>query len=274
MAPLWDGGSLVGKTILLHAEQGLGDSIQFSRFASSVSKFGGQVAVEVQRPLANLLKSISGVSEVVARGDPLPDHHCQYPLMSLPYLLGITLDNLPAHVPYLEVNPERASHWQKRINKLAADDEIRVGLAWSGNRDYHDNMKRSIQPELFEALAAATGIHWFGLQKDNRGARIPGLKLEWLETSSTTFDDAAAIVKGLDLIISVDTSIAHLAGALARPVWLLASHAPDWRWMRGCEDSPWYRTMRIFRQANAGKWWPVLERVRDRLCSLTSGLSG
>ncbi len=270
MAPLWDGAPLMGKTILLHAEQGLGDTIQFCRFASSVAKLGGHIVLEVQRPLANLLKSVPGVRRVVARGDDLPEHQCQCPLMSVPYRLGTSVWELPATVPYLTLGAQRMAYWEARIDAVASEDEIRVGLAWSGNTNYHDNAKRSIPPELLEGLSGVPGIHWFGLQKDNLGLRIPGLALEWLESPATTFDDAASIVKSLDLIISVDTSIAHLAGALARPVWLLASHAPDWRWMRDREDSPWYPTMRIFRQSTAGKWRPVLGRIRDRLRGLVS----
>ncbi len=267
-APLWDGTPIAGRTILLHAEQGLGDTIQFVRFVPDVVAFGADVIVETQPPAVDLVKSMRGVGGVVARGAALPDHDLQYPLMSLPFRLGVTLETLPAAVPYLSAGRARVAAWRKKIDAIAATSELRVGLAWSGNPQYKDNAKRSVPPELLAALAGVDGVSWFGLQKDQAGVRIPGLAIEWLEGPGTVLLDAAAIITNLDLVISVDTSIAHLAGALGRPVWLLAAHAPDWRWMRERDDSPWYPTMRLFRQSRAQEWVPVLERVRTRLAAL------
>ncbi|MEO8024879.1 MAG: tetratricopeptide repeat protein [Bryobacteraceae bacterium] len=268
---LWDGSDLAGQTILLQAEQGIGDTIQFLRFVPMVAAMGGNVILESQRPVAELAASVSGLTTVIPRGDALPPHDVHCPLMSLPYRLGVTLEDLPNAVPYLSAIPDRVANWRRRIRLISGEDELRVGLAWSGNPNYKDNARRSVPPGFFEVFSGLEGIRWFGLQKDQANVQIPGLHMEWLERSETTFSDAAAIVANLDLVISVDTSIAHLAGALARPVWLLTAHTPDWRWMLDREDSPWYPTMRLFRQPEHGAWRPVIERIRERLQALMRG---
>ena len=264
--PLWTGGEPVtGRTLLLHAELGLGDTLQFSRYATEVARLGARVILEAQAPLVRLLHTLEGVAEVVARGEPLPpfDLHC--PLMSLPLALRARLQSIPARVPYLRSEPELVAAWRERLGERRAP---RVGLVWSGSRGLA-NDKRSMA--LAQALPLAiAGVEWVSLQKD-----VPAEDAALLEQNPhirdasphlADFAATAAAVELLDLVVTVDTSVAHVAGALAKPVWILlprGSH--DWRWLLEREDSLWYPTARLFRQSQAGDWAPVVERVRAAL---------
>lgn len=268
-APFWDGSPLEGKTILLHVEQGLGDTVQFVRYAPLVRERGGEVLVECQPALSDLLRATPGIDRLVSRAELLPDFEVQAPLMSLPRIFGTTVKTIPARVPYLGVEPDRLERWRRRITP-----GFNVGLTWSGNPDHPNNRRRSVPPEELRALAGLRGARFYCLQKGAADkAGIPGIDLIRLEDDTTTLADTAAILTHLDLLISVDTSVAHLAGALGRPVWLLLPVAADWRWLRGREDSPWYPTMRLFRQKRCKDWSPVLARVRRELESL-AGAAG
>ena len=264
--PLWLGDTpLAGKTILLHAEQGLGDTLQFCRYAPLVAAQGARVVLEVQTPLVELLRDLAGIASVVARGEPLPafDLHC--PLLSLPLAFGTTLDTIPAHIPYLHAPSERMAAWQAR---LGATTRPRIGLVWSGNAGHKRDRARSIPlyalMPLFDLDAA-----FVSLQKEVRAADAAVLqqtaKIIDVSPALETFADTAALIAQLDLVIAVDTSVAHLTGALGKPLWLLLPAAPDWRWLTARDDSPWYPTARLFRQTDTRVWGPVVARMRAAL---------
>ena len=263
--PLWLGeGPLVGKTILLHAEQGLGDTLQFCRYAPLVAARGARVVLEVQKPLIELLRDLPGVASVVARGEPLPDFDLHCPLLSLPLAFGTTLDTIPAQTPYFHVPPERMSAWEARLGS----NRPRFGLVWSGNAGHKRDRARSIPLYALMPLfdVAATFV---SLQKEARAADAAVLqqsnKIIDVSAELHTFADTAALIAQLDLVIAVDTSVAHLAGALGKPLWLLLPTAPDWRWLTGRDDSPWYPSARLFRQGETRAWGPVVTRVRAAL---------
>jgi Flp pilus assembly protein TadD len=270
--PLWTGAQpLEGKRILLHAEQGLGDTLQFCRYAPMVAARGAQVVLEVQPPLVRLMRTLDGQRiEVIAQGDPRPpvDLHC--PLMSLPLAFGTELGSIPAEVPYLRTDPAALAGWQAR---LAPHPTPHVGLVWAGNPRTGDPEANSIDQRRSIKLAAfanlGSGGTFVSLQKGPRAqeARRPpaGLRLiDWTE-ELTDFADTAAMTAALDLVIGVDTSVVHLAGALAVPVWVLNRHDLCWRWLRHRIDSPWYPTARLFTQRKPGDWEPVLAEIRTAL---------
>ena len=261
--PLWDGSPLDGRRILLHAEQGLGDVLQFIRYAPMVYDRGGRVIVECHPPLLELLQGVRGIEELIALGDPLPEFDCHAPLMSLPHIFGTRLETIPAVTPYLKPDPERVRRWKAVFDRWPGP---KVGLTWSGNVAHKENSKRSVPTEAL-AQIAVPGVHFFGLQKGPAEVlQVPSaLNLHWVEDDSTDLTDTAAILGHLDLVISVDTSITHLAGALGRPVWTLLPFAADWRWLKDRDDCPWYPTMRLFRQKCRGEWGPVLAKVRAGL---------
>lgn len=265
--PAWDGGDLAGRTILLHAEQGLGDAIQFCRYAPIVAARGGQVVLECQPELADLLATAPGVSQVVRRGDPLPafDVHC--PLLSLPHRFGTTLQTIPAATPYLAPDPAKVQAWRSR---LAGD--VKVGLAWAGSSGHANDRQRSCRLSDFAPLANVPGVTFYSLQKGPAASQAvnhpPGLRLLDPAADLHDFSDTAALVANLDLVISVDTAVVHLAGALAKPTWVLLPFNPDWRWLRERQDTPWYPAMRLFRQRERGSWTSVFERVAAELAGM------
>jgi len=260
--PLWRGDApLAGKTILLHAEQGLGDSIQFCRYAPMAAARGARIVLEVQRPLVDLMRALDGPMEVIARGDALPDFDLHCPLLSLPLAFGTALATIPAHTPYLGAP---MVDWGARLGTMRP----RIGLVWSGNPGHKRDAARSIPffalMPLFELDAT-----FVSLQKDVRASDAAILeqsgKVIDLGGSLASFADTATLIASLDLIISVDTSVAHLAGALGKPLWLLLPQVPDWRWLMGRDDSPWYPTARLFRHDGTRGWGGVIARVRDAL---------
>ncbi|MEP7345479.1 MAG: tetratricopeptide repeat protein, partial [Gemmatimonadaceae bacterium] len=266
-APEWDGSPLDGKTILVHTEQGVGDAIQFIRFAASLKKRGaGRVILECPYPIAPLLSGVQGVDDVVVRGVPLPPYDVHVFLMSLPHLLGVRLDSIPAKVPYIPCVPRAAA---ALINAPAG--VLRIGIVWSGNPAHHRDRLRSIAPERFAALFATPKTAWYSLQKgddvEDALAAFPAGTVKDIGSHLNDFRDTAAVIARLDLVISVDTSVAHLAAALGRPTWLLLPHVPDFRWMLDRTDSPWYPTMRIFRQPSPQQWDAVFTDVAAALNS-------
>ncbi|MDX1948749.1 MAG: tetratricopeptide repeat protein [Pirellulaceae bacterium] len=263
--PRWNGESLAGRTILLHAEQGLGDTIQFIRYAPLVSLRGGQVIVECQRPLAKLLAGFEGVDQLVPRGEPLPEFAVQAPLLSLPHLFGTTLHTIPAAVPYLRAEPQRIERWRQRIGESPG---FRIGIAWQGNPAYRLDKLRSIRLARFAPLAAVPGVRLISLQKNLGSEQIAELRDQFtVEDFSAELDlegaflDTAALMTALDLVVTSDTSLAHLAGALGVPTWVALPVDPDWRWLLAREDSPWYPSMRLFRQTERGNWSEVFGRI-------------
>ena len=267
-APLWLGAeSLEGKTILLFAEQGLGDSLQFCRYVPLVKARGARVVLEVQRPLVGLLKSLDGVDVVLAKGETLPpfDFHC--PLMSLPLAFGTEVDTIPAAPRYLDADPARVAAWQAR---LGPRQRPRVGLVWSGNVQHANDHNRSIP---FAQLAPLLGLDcdFYSLQKEYRPADLPELDasvVQRMDAHLNDFADTAALCEAMDVVIAVDTSVAHLAAALGRPVWLLLPHVADWRWLTAREDSPWYPSVRLLRQPARGDYAAAIASAASGLGAL------
>ncbi len=260
--PLWDGAPLEGRRILLHAEQGLGDTIQFLRYAPLVAARGGRVIVECQRGLVELAATVEGVEQAVAAGDPLPEFDLHAPLLSLARIVDTTLETIPARTPYLR-GPASAEP------PLPEEAALRVGLAWAGNPAHANDRRRSLDLAALGPLGGVEGVVLLSLQKGPRAEQAEkppgGLRLVRLPDPWNDLPWLAAVIERLDLVITVDTMHAHLAGALGRPVWVLLPFAPDWRWMLGRDDSPWYPTMRLFRQPARGAWSAVIERVANEL---------
>ncbi len=265
--PLWDGASLEGKTLLLHAEQGNGDSIQFIRYISAVVPFGGRIIVECQRSLAPLFSTIAGIDCLVAAGDPLPDFDLQAPFLSLPCILGTRLESIPASVPYLAPG-------DRSISLDVADaDQLKIGIVWAGSAEHENDRNRSVKLSDFAGLLDIPAIQLCSLQVGERAGDLEtsegGGQIVDVTAGISDYADTAALIEQLDLVISVDTSVAHLAGALAKPVWVLLPFAPDWRWLLDRSDSPWYPTMRLFRQKSAGDWEGVFADVAAALVELS-----
>ncbi len=264
--PFWDGSPLDGRTVLLWAEQGLGDAIQFIRFAPAVAQCGGRVFVSCPKSLTALLATCPGVDAAFAEGSPAPEYDCHAPLMSLPRLLKTTVETIPAQVPYLTADPAAVARWHEELGPV---DGLKVGIAWQGNPDHKKDRQRSFRLDLFERLARIDGVRLFSLQK--------GAGAEQLDRAAGLFPivdlgrrlgdlaDTAAVIRNLDLIIAPDTALAHLAGALGVPVWVAVQFSSDWRWLLGREDSPWYPTMRLFRQHRWNDWDEVFERIGQEL---------
>jgi tetratricopeptide (TPR) repeat protein len=271
--PAWRGEDLQGKTILLHAEQGFGDTLQFARYVPLVARRGASVVLETQRELKTLLSRLDGTASVVARGEPLPSFDLHCPLLSLPHVLRTDLQSIPADVPYIAVDRAAAAVWADRLSTYKA--KVKIGLVWAGNPRAHDpnasaiDARRSTALADFAPLADLPDVVFVSLQKGELGAQAleapPGLRLVDMTAELGDFAATAALVSQLDLVITVDTAAAHLAGALAKPVWILSRYDCCWRWLDRREDSPWYPTARLFHQKAPGAWHEVVARVRQEL---------
>lgn len=267
--PRWQGEPLEGRRILLHSEQGLGDAIQFSRYIPLVAARGGRVLLGVPPLLGPLLGNIPGVAEVVSGQLPLDRFDLHAPLLSLPAIFDTDEATTPCAVPYLHPEPEAVAGWAER---LAGHDGMRVGVVWAGSPGHANDRNRSLTLEALAPLSRLPGVTLFSIQKgptEGLAADPPaGMRLVNLSPHISSFLDTAAIAANLDLVVCVDTSVAHLAGALGRPVWVLVPFAPDWRWMLDREDTPWYPTMRLFRQTRPGDWSEPLARLEGALRAL------
>ncbi len=265
--PMWDGSPLNGRTILLHVEQGFGDAIQFLRYVPMVT--GGRVILECPEELERLLKSQSRLCEqLIVRGQTLPEFDVHSPLLSLPMLFGTTQSSIPVKVPYLLPDPAVVVHWRHRVD--SAGDALKIGLVWAGNPTFKNDKARSPrQLSLLAPLAGARQARFFSLQVGTAAGQAStppqGMQLIDLSRELRDFSDTAALIANLDLVISSDTSVAHLAGAMGKPVWVMLSFAPDWRWQLKREDCPWYPTMRLFRQVRPGDWENVIQRIATAL---------
>ncbi len=268
--PMWDGGDFAGKTLLIHAEQGIGDTFQFVRFAALAKARGGAVIVEAPARLHALLRTAAGVDQLVASGGPLPPFDLHAPLLSLPLIFGIDLASIPAPGRYLAADPILVRRWRERLDPLPRPW---VGLAWQGSPTYRGDRRRSIPLRLFADLVRQRRASVISLQKGPGEEQIAASGLAQvlhdvaaeMDAGPDAFADTAAIIENLDLVIASDSAVPHLAGALGRPVWTLLPFAPDWRWLLGREDSPWYPTMRLFRQKTPGDWPAVIARVAAAL---------
>lgn len=269
-APRWQGGDPAGRSFLLVAEQGQGDTLHFVRYAPMLAALGAHVHLMVQPSLVRLLSWLPGIASVRSPMEPPPVCDACIPLLSLPLVFGTTLATIPASVPYLQPSAQDRGSWKRRFD---GERRLKVGLVWAGSA--HDDQflahmvdrRRSLPLAALAPLAGVSGVRFYSLQKGPAAFEAPpaGLDIvDWMDAVGD-FADTAALVAELDLVISVDTSVCHLAGALGRPVWMLSRYDSCWRWLRDRSDSPWYPTMRLFRQDRPGDWGPVILRVRAAL---------
>lgn len=260
--PLWDGSELHGRTILLHAEQGFGDAIQFVRYIPLVVQQGGSVVLECHSQLVSLFEGMEGVLAVVPFGSPLPEFSFQAPLLSLPHIFNTNLESIPSKVPYITVPTACRDKWASLVQSHPAS--VRVGLVWAG-KSYPDPL-RSCRLLDLACLATEMKITFFSLQvgAGSEECKMPpiGMQLVDLTCQIQDFADTAALIEQLDLVICIDTAVAHLAGALGKPTCLLLPFAPDWRWLLKRNDSPWYPSMRLFRQSQPTDWGPPIENLK------------
>jgi len=264
--PVWTGQELCGKTILLRAEQGFGDFVQFVRYATAIKALGATVMMQVRTGLEQLACVASGIDRVLDRNEPLPDFDFYANLPSLPRVFGTDLSSIPAEIPYLHAEPERAARWARR---LGTRDALRVGLAWAGSPTHTRDRYRSMTLDALSPLWDVAGVRYVLLQKGpaeaEAGGLPGGLDVVNLGPELEDFADTAAVIGELDLVVCVDTAVAHLAGALGKPVWLLLPRPADFRWLEEGEASPWYPTMRLFRQSRRDHWEEVVVRVKAAL---------
>jgi ADP-heptose:LPS heptosyltransferase len=245
--------------------------IQFVRFATVLKRQGATVIVECQKALLGLFQGCPGIDQLVATGEELPPFDVYAPLISLPGILGTTLETIPAKTPYLFPRPPLVEHWRQR---LAGLDGFKIGITWQGSPEYHGDRFRSIPLRYFGRLAQAAGVRLVSLQKGVGVEQLADVRdrfavvdfTDELDQQSGPFVDTAAVMKSLDLVVTSDTATAHLAGALGVPVWVALPFAADWRWLLDRSDSPWYPTMRLFRQKERGDWQGVFEEIKNALC--------
>jgi Flp pilus assembly protein TadD len=268
--PQWRGEPLEGDPICLHAEQGLGDALQCVRYVPLVAARGGQVPLGVHKRLHRLLAKTEGALQVIS-GDEIPPEfrwHC--PLLSLPFAFATDFDTIPAGIPYVYADPSLVEAWRQRLR----GNSFRIGLAWAGNPNYPHELWRSIPLQQLALLTSIEGTTFYSLQLGPPARQVlelgPRVRIVDLQAEQKDFADTAAIVADLDLVISIDTAVAHLAGAMGKPVWILLNNSPDWRWMLEREDSPWYPTARLFRQSTFGNWQDVVAQVDRQLRQLVA----
>ncbi len=275
--PTWDGSDLAGRSILLWSEQGLGDTIQFIRYAAMVKQKGAKIIAQVPSPLQLILAGCPGIDVLRSEGEDLPELDVQVALMSLPYRCGTRLSTVPSQVPYLHADPALIERWRSELKNIGG---MRIGIAWQGNPHHQWDRHRSVPLKLFESLARIPGVQLHSLQRGPgteqakaMGGRFALRTFEEIvkaPSDARAWADIAAIMTNLDLVISVDTATAHLAGALGVKTWTILSDICDWRWMRDRGDTPWYPAMRLFRQRNLGEWSPVFEEMALALGKLTN----
>jgi tetratricopeptide (TPR) repeat protein len=269
--PLWSGARMKGQTLFLYFEQGIGDTFQFIRYAELARRRVGRVVLEVQKTLVPLLSRLRGVDVVIPAGEAPLQFDTHLPLMSLPGAFGTQIETIPADVPYICADPERVKTWQARLEDLPG---FQVGIGWQGNPQYRGDRQRSIPLENFAPLAAVPGVRLISLQKGDGTQQIASLgrfpltQFDDLDADGGAFMDTAAILENVDLLVTSDTALAHLAGAMGVLVWVALPYAADWRWFRERDDSPWYPTMRLFRQDCRGDWKQVFARIAIELAAL------
>jgi tetratricopeptide (TPR) repeat protein len=267
--PLWQGEDLNGKTLYVYFEQGLGDTIQFARFLPMLAQRGARIVFDCQGELVRLLRGLPGVAELRPPGLPPPPADFQVPTMSLPGRLGVTIETIPAPTPYIK--PPTLD--VPRLNRPAGT-RLAVGIAWAGRPEHANDHNRSAKLEDFLYFCDVPGVTFYSLQKGPRVADIAALNAQVavrdLNPFIRDFADTAAIVAQLDLVICIDTAIAHLAGALGKPAFVLLPYTPDWRWLGQREDTPWYPSLRLVRQPKPQDWRSVMQKVRNTLVHILS----
>jgi tetratricopeptide (TPR) repeat protein len=274
--PSWNGEAIGDRVILLLADQGHGDALQFCRYVPQVAARATRTVLAVQPRLARLLSRLPGVSEIITEGGCPSSVDLWCGLLSLPYAVGTTLETIPATTPYLTADPADVAHWRERLAGLAG---LRVGLCWAGGQfnvgQIQRDRRRSITLDTLAPFGEVSGVQFISLQigpPAAQAARPPqGMELHDFAEDQHDFADTAAIIENLDLVISVDTAVAHLAGGLGKPVWLLNHFDTDWRWLQNRDDSPWYPSLRLFRQPTPGDWPSVISRVQGALQRLVDG---
>jgi hypothetical protein len=270
--PLWDGSDPRGRRILVHSEQGFGDVFQFIRYASLLADRGADVIVECHVAVRELVESVRGVNRAIPMGMILPEFDLHCPLLTLPRAFDTTLECVPSDVPYLHPNATKVQKWRARLSR-DHEGATKVGLVWAGAKGHINDKNRSMRLEQLAPLAEVRGVKFVSLQVGGDGKQVDAiahtLVVQDLSKELKDFSETAALIANLDLVLTVDTSVAHLAGALGKPVWVMLPFAPDWRWLLGREDSPWYPTMRLFRQQARKDWAGVVERVSDALGRFT-----
>ena len=264
--PVWSGDSSInGKTIFIHTEQGFGDMLMICRYIPLLASMGARVVLEVKPELLQLMEGLEGAFTLIARGADIPQFDVQCPIMSLPLAFGTRLETIPSGAPYLRVPGESVGHWRSKLG----GSRFKIGIAWAGNPSFKNDRDRSITLKNIFPVCSVSGATFFSLQKDLRDGDAEILNanphIRHLGSELKDFLDTAAVMESLDLIISSDTSIVNLAGALGRPVWILLSFNSDWRWLLDRTDSPWYPTARLFRQDKSGDWASVVDKVRAEL---------
>ena len=269
--PCWDGSSFTGKRLLVHYEQGFGDNIQFVRYLPMVKELGGTVIYEVRKPLLKLFQqSVQGVDQWIEASDDKPNVEFDYhiSLLDLPGLFDTTLQTIPRRSPYLFADSKEQAHWHKKIS----GDGFKVGIVWAGKATHGNNRNRSCKLDFFMPLFEINGVKIYSLQKDRTSSQAMGLEsvlnMTDLASQFDDFSDTAAAIANLDLVISVDTAVLHLAGAMGKRTWALIPFEPEWRWMLNRDDSPWYPTIKIFRQKQLGDWHTVFECITKELKAL------
>lgn len=273
--PRWTGENVQGKTILLYAEQGLGDSFQFIRYAQLMHRMGARVIFQAQPPLKKILSLCPYLDSVIAIGEPLPTFDYHLPLMSCPLVFNTVASTIPHEIPYLYADRSLESKWKKL---LANDKNFKIGICWQGNANYSTQFLRktvaakSMPVRSFEPLCAIQGITLYSLQKINGTEQLKELDHLSIKTFNADFDekngrfmDSAAVIKNLDLVITIDTSIGHFAAALGTPTWIMLPNPADWRWMINKNDTPWYPNVRLFTQQKTGDWDSVVNQVVEAL---------
>jgi hypothetical protein len=281
LRPPWEGQDLAGKSILIYGEQGFGDHLQFSRYVPQVAATAKRAAFVTEPALASLFRRAFPGVEISTGVEDEAAFDFQAALMDLPSAFGTTLETIPAQIPYLAADPAKAAHW---LERLAGHGGLKVGLVWAG--DTHAgrpagaavDRRRSLRLDQFAPLSQVKGVTFVSLQKGAPAAQAAsppaGMRLVDPTAELRDFSDTAALIEGLALVIAVDTAVAHLAGALAKPVWILSRYEGDWRWLNGRADSPWYPTARVFHQRASGAWDEVVDRVATELATLRAGRSG
>lgn len=258
--PRWKGEPFAGKTLLLFWEQGFGDTLMFVRYVSRAKALGGRVLLAAQAQLADLVATCPGVDEVIPHGSPLPPFDLQCPLLSLPAVFRTDLASIPAEIPYLDVPKRVPNRGNLGLALAPSEGKIRVGLAWAGSSLFKNQAKRSIPAEALAPLEGIPDVAWFSFQVGSQG-ELPFPGIVSLEPFLGNFSDTAYALSAMDLLITVDTAVAHLAGAMGIPTMLLLAAIPDFRWLMGRDDSPWYPNMRLYRQTRLGDWECVIRRL-------------